>query len=314
MGLFTTPHAILRGAQLRVSRVWLACVVSLAALPSIGHAQSAQVSAATSSAEMRADPQQVAMARALFEEGLRHVDAEEWALAADRFGRVIELRYSPVAAYNLALARSHLGHSVLALEGLRELLAQPNLEANVRDVALPLQKELTAQVGWLTVMLRGDCRGCTVQLDGKPLPQAALGVAVPVDPGSHALRLLRADQAVATRDLTMARGARLEVRLEPANGVVHAAISSEAADPSEPEAVSGGEAALVPAPSGALQDSPPPDDKRSLFKSPWFWGGVGVLAAGVVTLGVVLAGSGTETQPPVPGDFSPRVISGEVKP
>ena len=254
------------------------------------------------------------MARALFEEGLRHVDAEEWALAADRFGRVIALRYSAVAAYNLALARSHLGQSVLALEGLRELLAQPNLEANVHDVALQLQKEQTAQVGWLTVQLRGPCEGCTVQLDGKTLPQAALGVAVPVDPGHHALGLVRADRSVAMRDLTMARGARIEMRLDAPAAVTRAPLASEAAATSEPAADSSNDASLVSAPSAALQDSPGADDKRSLFKSPWFWGGVGVLAAGVVTLGVVLAGNGTQTQPPVPGDFSPRVIAGEVQP
>jgi hypothetical protein len=296
MSSFGTPLARLRGARWRALQLfsWL-CLLLTAAGPAGTRAQSTEASVA--------DPKRVATARALFEEGLRHVDSEQWSQAADCFTRLLELRYSPVAAYNLALARSRLGENVRALSGLRELLAQPGLEATVRDAALSLQHEAETNVGWITVHVRGSCGGCVVQLDGQPWPAATPGVPVPVDSGQHALVLMRGDDLIASSDLTVAPGARFEASLEPT-----------------PERELAAAPQLVPpAPGNPLPDdmlrepASTPAQQSSLFKSPWFWGGVGVLAAGMVTLGVVLGSGGTEHASPVPGDFKPGVISGEVR-
>jgi hypothetical protein len=314
MRLFNTPQAGSSGAQLRAFGIGTICAALLMAAASVAVAQSAQADAGTSRdvapTRAAADPQQVAMARALFEDGLRHVDKEEWALAADRFGRVLALRYSAVAAYNLALARARLGSSVLALEGLRELLVQPVLDPSVRDAALALQKEQNAYVGWLTVRVRGECATCGVQLDGKRLPDAALGVAVPVDPGHHALALVRGDEELARSSLSVARGARVEGNLQ-----APVASAAPTADLSPAEVRDTAAPSVEPAaPAGALAAAPEKQSKSSLLASPWFWGGVGVLAAGVITLGVVLAGNGAQDASPVPGNFSPGVISGQVQP
>jgi hypothetical protein len=324
MRLSTTPHAGSSGAQLRALTSRMICVAilsSIAARPAAAEPTPAARSGETRPEPPRSagdrqpasDPQQVAMARALFEEGLRHVDAEQWALAADRFARVLSLRYSPVAAYNLALARARLGSSVLALEGLRELLAKPSLEATVRDAALALQEEQQARVGWMTVRVSGECMNCSVQLDAKQLPPAALNVAVPVDPGSHALSLVRDEQTVASSNLNVAPGARVEGKLLAPRALVAAPVPQSAAQPAQDDFSS-----APAAPAAALataSDSDPQQPKGSLLSSPWFWGGVGILAAGVVTLGVVLSASGgARAANPVPGDFSPNVISGEVRP
>jgi hypothetical protein len=313
MRLSTTPHAGSSGAQLRALISRMICVAILSSIAARPAAAEPTPAARGGETQPESDPQQVAMARALFEEGLRHVDAEQWALAADRFARVLSLRYSPVAAYNLALARARLGSSVLALEGLRELLANPSLEPTVKDAALALQKEQQARVGWLTVRVSGECTGCSVQLDGKPLPPAALNVAVPVDPGSHALWLVREQRNVASSNLNVAPGARVEGKLVAPRAVVAVAVRPQAAKPAEDEFAS-----APAAPAAALAtsaESDPKQPKGSLLASPWFWGGVGILAAGVVTLGVVLSSSsGPQAAEPVPGNFSPNVIAGEVRP
>lgn len=311
MRLFNTPRA---GAQLRLYGIGTICAVLLAAAPTRvsgqpGHAGAASKRDATAT-RAAPDLQRVAMARALFEDGLRQVDAEQWALAADRFARVLSLRYSAVAAYNLALARARLGSSVLALEGLRDLLAQSGLEANVRDAAIALQKEQHAYVGWLTVQVHGACSGCAVQLDGKPLPTAALGVAVPVDPGHHRLVLARAAERLASTSLTVTRGARVEGNLRAPD----ATLPARAAGAQHAGAAAPSGEGLEPAPAAALEASSDKQPKASLLASPWFWGGVGVLAVGVVTLGIVLAGDNGHAAEPVPGNFSPGVISGEVLP
>jgi hypothetical protein len=246
----------------------------------------------------------------MFEQGLRHVDAEEWSLAADRFSRVLELRYSAVAAYNLALARARLGEGVRALEGLRELLAHPGLDASVRDAALALQREEEATVGWLTVRVRGDCAGCRVLLDSTPVPTASLSAPLPVNPGQHAVALVRGSQQLDTSNLTIARGARLEASLDANQlqaGVAGASVATKGERMTQSSAT---------APPGALartDEDPKAPRSGSLLASPWFWGGVGVLAAGAVTLGVVLSSGGSESAAPVPGDFTPGVLSGEVK-
>lgn len=314
MRLSITPHAGTSGAQLRALSAGMLCVAVLSAIAPSSARGEPTPAAAGGDAHLANDPQQVAMARALFEEGLRHVDAEQWALAADRFARVLSLRYSPVAAYNLALARARLGSSVLALEGLRELLANPGLEPTVRDAALSLQKEQQARVGWLTVRVSGECSDCSVELDAKPLPRAALGVAVPVDPGSHGLVLMRDGARIASTNLNVAPGARVDGKLVAPVQVVSARSAPLAQQPQrsvEPEP----EPFTPTAPPAALAGSADPKEpKGSLLSSPWFWGGVGVLAAGVVTLGVVLSAGGTEAATPVPGNFSPSVISGQVRP
>jgi hypothetical protein len=317
MRLFNTPHAGSSGAQLRVFKLGtLYAAALLAAAPAAAQSAQAGVTAVSeANSRTASDPRQVAMARALFEEGLRHVDAEAWALAADRFARVLALRYSAVAAYNLALARARLGSSVLALEGLRDLLSQPGLEATVRDAALSLEKEQQAYVGWLTVRVHGECAGCSVDLDTKPLPPAALGVAVPVDPGHHTLALTRDEGVLARTNLTVSKGSRVEGNLDVPTGV---RLPSAPLSPASVGNVADAERSTndTAAPSAALESSSTAKQPKgsSLLSNPWFWGGVGVLAAGVVTLGVVLAGSGDQAASPVPGNFSPSVISGEVKP
>lgn len=316
MRLSTTPHAGTSGAQLRALIAGMLCVAALSEIAPSSAAAQPTPAASGGGVHAASDPQQIAMARALFEEGLRHVDAEQWGLAADRFSRVLSLRYSPVAAYNLALARARLGSSVLALEGLRQLLANPGLESTVRDAALSLQKEQQARVGWLTVRVWGACSGCSVELDGKALPPAALGVAVPVDPGAHGLALTRDGARLTSTNLNVAPGARVDGKLNAPANVAPASVAaaSPAAQPVQEQPVAD-DSESVPAPAAALGDaSDPKEAKGSLLSSPWFWGGVGVLAAGAVTLGVVLSSGGTEAATPVPGNFSPSVISGVVRP
>jgi hypothetical protein len=130
-------------------------------------------------------------------------------------------------------------------------------------------------------------------------------VAVPVDPGQHALVLSRDEQLIASTNLTVSRGARVEGNLNAPQpqGVPRAALSPQPAD-----------TLPASAPPAALEATPTKQSEGSLLTSPWFWGGVGVLAAGVVTVGVLLAGSSAQDAAPVPGNFSPGVIAGEVQP
>jgi tetratricopeptide (TPR) repeat protein len=217
-------------------------------------------------AREQAEARRTTIARALFEEGLRFVDAGRWQDAQDRFRRVLELRYSAVAAYNLGLAQARLGFPVVSAATLRKLLADPALEAKVRDPAAALLVEVEAQFAWLTLHVRGRCDECRVEVDREDWPHAALGVAVPIDPGAHALELRWENTVLASDRIELGAAARGEATLAVAPGALEAARGSRAADPS----------GSVPGPSR-------PRSNASFLESPLFWTAMGVLVAGGTT-------------------------------
>jgi tetratricopeptide (TPR) repeat protein len=274
-----------------------ACVVGAAS------AQSAAAQPAANGQE------RVAVARALFEEGLSHVDAQRWALAADCFSRLLELKYSAVAQYNLALSQARLGNALRAVELLQALLTEPQLEPTVRKVAVDLFEEQRGEVAWLNVSIGGECDGCTVGVDDRRLPGEAQveALTVPVAPGSHVLRLMRADTQLNSSQVDVSRGQRLDVELREDSTAPSAMVA--AASVMEHDGAS--EANSLDA---SLDPSAPRDSGSGLLASPWFWGAVGVVAVGSIVLGIALASGDPAAASPVPGDFNPGVVAGVVDP
>jgi hypothetical protein len=251
-----------------------------------------------------ASQERLAMARALFEEGLGFVDAGHWEEAADRFARVLEMRYSPVVAYNLGLAQARQGQRVVAAETLRKLLGDAALDPKVRDSASTLLQEVEASLAWLQLHVAGPCDSCTLRVDEKDWPSAVWGVAVPIDPGTHLIELMRGGATLRTQAVELDRGARVEQTLRAHDDVPSpSVVAAQARGPAS-------------APSAALDTSAARDtgaDSSSLWANPWFWTAVGVVVVGTVTTAIVLgSGSGEAAAMPVRGDFDPGVISGRV--
>jgi hypothetical protein len=207
------------------------------------------------------------LARALFDEGLRFVDSENWQQAQDRFGRVLELRYSAVAAYNLGLAQARLGHGVVAAAALRRLLADPGLDPKVRDRTNALLHDIESRFAWLNVRVFGDCKHCAVFLNKDEWPWAVVGVSVPVDPGKYTLQLRRASQVLSEQHVQLAPTVRLEASLF-ANRDARGATAP---------------AGALQAPVAPATAAPKPAAHSSLLSSGWFWGTLGVLAVGATT-------------------------------
>jgi hypothetical protein len=222
-----------------------------------------------------ADARHTTIARALFDEGLRFVDAEHWADARDRFARVLTLRYSAVAAYNLALAEARLGRGVVAAATLRKLLSDSTLDPKVHDRATALLTEVEARFGWLTLRVVGDCKGCTIYLDREEWPWAAVGVSVPIDPGSYALRLRIDDKVVDEQRLDVAPAAKVETSLM-APGAAKLAVGGA------PDGMAGDPT------SGPVQSSTDQGAHFNPLTSGWFWGAMGVIVAGAAA-GIILA-------------------------
>jgi tetratricopeptide (TPR) repeat protein len=258
-----------------------ACAALLLGLSLGSPCARAQLAAATPAASERpfvrdeSEARRTTMARALFEEGLRFVDAGRWAEAEDRFERVLLLRYSPVAAYNLGLAQARLGHGVVAAATFRKLLADPTLEPKVREPATAQLSEVEAHFGWLTLHVPGRCEGCQVQIDREDWPPAVWGVAVPIDAGPHALELRRAESILAIAQIDIKPAARMEATLAPRAAAARGERSTG-------EGLPPGAASLATAPASSSANAP-------LLTSPWFWGAMGVLVVGSVTAVLVAA-------------------------
>lgn len=268
-------------AFLGAAALWL---VATAAPPA-----AAQPSDAPSEAHGGGTPvatQDAATARALFVEGLGYVQEGKWALAADRFRRVVAIRPSHVAAYNLASALAHVGAVVESAEILRDLRNDGTAPEETRKAAGELLEDVEPRIGSITIRITGDTKGHEVLLDGELLGPAMLVQFRDVDPGAYTVVLRRGSVTIATRRVVVGgdEPMRAECRfdLNVSDSVAGAAA--------EADADAGGGVSLGPW---------------------WLWAGAG--AAVVVAVGVVvLAGSGSDASP-AGGDTDPPVVRGVVQ-
>lgn len=218
-----------------------------------------------------------AAARGLFQEGLELLDAEQWEEAADRFQRAMELRSTPQIVYNLTSALIPLGRLVSASELLRQLLRDDATSAEVRAAAEARLEELLPRLSSLTIRLAPNLDGAEVLIDGASLDPALIGVAAPVDPGSHNITA-RLGDVEATEGVTLEEGSAEELLLE-----------------ASPDQAMSSASAQVDAGDGEPRSRP-------IVRRWWFWTIIGtVVIAGAVTGGVLGARAADEPPQPVAG-------------
>lgn len=247
--------------------------------------------APTAAAQEADEASIAAAARALFEEGIQLVDAHEYAEAADRFRRSMQLRGSPVVAFNLASVLAELGRLVEASELLRPIARAPDTPRRLRADAQSLLDALTPRIGSLTIHVSGVVEGVEVQLDGTTVPNALLGVARPVDPGSRSVILLRAGVEIASDVVQVERGAAATISLEaPAPAVVHPLPRVAGPD----------------APATVLEVPPAQPRGGSVLDEGWFWGLLGGIAVAGIVVAIVLAVIPGPS--PFAGDFEPGIV------
>jgi hypothetical protein len=249
------------------------------------------VGLAQTDSQRPADPERTAAARALFNEGLQHLDAARWTDAADRFERAYVLRASPEIAYNLTSALVRMGKLVRASELLRDVVQNAQASRKVRDAAAARLAQIGPRIARLTVRTTGPDADLAVTLDGRTLEPALLGVAIPVDPGAHTVAATHGGTPVFERALTVADGGSEEILIEesapaaakpPAAGDAGVENADAGLDAASPVA----EPTPLPAvPAAALEaDGSPP--ARPLLHRWWLWTAVGavVLGAGLALL------------------------------
>ncbi len=222
----------------------------------------------------RAGTNRKAAARALFEEGLKLMEAQHWTAATDRFERARRLHASPRITYNLTTALLQTGRLVYASELLRELITTAAVERSVQEAAEQRLHALKDRLGTLTVVVEGDLSGATVEFNGRALDNALLDVPMPVDPGEHAVVARRDGKALVSRTMSVQEGENRKLHLAIPARLLHvpsASLAASAPPAHDPMTL-----------QTSAQPKPEPPSSRL-----WLWVGAGVVATASVVVGAL---------------------------
>jgi hypothetical protein len=194
-------------------------------------------------------------ARSAATEGLRALQEGRYSDAVDLCTRAEALMHAPTHLLLIARAQTKLGHLVEAQEAYikieREHLAPgaPRAFMDAQAKATEEEAQLAPRVPTLRVDVVGaDAKDVEVTLDGVSLPNALIGLAGPVNPGSHTLRAKTSVAAADPVTVTILEGAKQTARLTLTPLPASAAAPADAAAP--PVAPAAGEPGAGVGPSG----------------------------------------------------------------
>ncbi len=244
----------------------------------------------------------------MFEEGVQFADAGNWSDAIDRFRRALVLRESQVIRYNLATVLEKHGQLVESAELFRQVIRDTSVEASVRAEAHQRLDALTPSIGRLTIQTEGDRLDVLITVDNQSMNDVQLGIGIPMDPGLHKVRAVRAGRELDAREVTLAEGAEESVTLNLVSGPVVASPAQAATT----------EVPLTQMPHQATHATKDDRDPSGLQRSRRLWWGIGGGAAVVVAtvLVSILAsrGSNADSSKRYDGDFQPGSLPVEVPP
>ncbi|MEO8905168.1 MAG: hypothetical protein ABI488_22040 [Polyangiaceae bacterium] len=174
-------------------------------------------------------------ARKLAQQGFDALTRKDYAAAEDLFRRADEFVHAPTLELDHARALVGLRKFVEGHEQYEQVIREgvaPNAPWQWKAAVVEAREELAAvnrAMAWLTITVRGG-QAPAVQVDGKAVPGAALGVPRATNPGSRVVSVSAAGFLPVERAITLSEGqtAKLELKLEPDP---HATTSVEHAAP-----------------------------------------------------------------------------------
>lgn len=230
-------------------------------------------------------PQEMALARTLFQEGVSFADRGDWVGAADRFDRAYSIKPTSGIAFNWARALAESGQLLHARELLLMVERDESADAQLRRESSALLKALEPRVA--RVRITTDAKpsdALKITVDDQNWPRAAWGIASPIDPGSHTAVCTEQGEERARETFTLGEGEQREIVLQLRATSAEAPIVEGAQPARESE-------------------------RRPLYKSWVLWTAVGVVVVGGAVTGILLATkSGSDDAQPVVGNATPGVI------
>lgn len=242
----------------RRSAAWaVSCLVAMAALasPCVAHAQTSDR----------------ASAEALFRAGRQAMDRGDFEQACLRFTESNRLDPALGTVFNLGACHEKLGHFAEAWQFFREVADRAPAGDERAAIAKARADAVEPNLSRLTITLAaGAPPGTVIVKDGVELGAGGLGVELPANPGEHVLVVRTPGRADREVRITLARGMRREVTLEPGLAVA------------EPQKTTPAEG---PAPGGGMEPAGERGSSKTLA-----YVAIGVGAVGLVAS--VLAGAG----------------------
>ncbi|XYI01987.1 hypothetical protein ACMHYB_20320 [Sorangium sp. So ce1128] len=206
--------------------------------------------AALGAAQLAAPPagaqtkEELAEARALFQEGVALSAANNCAAALAKFQAVANVRRTPQVLFNIAECEARLGKLVSALGNYRIAAASADGDPRASDVTAnvgPRIEDLEQRIPKLAIRRGQGALTATILLDGSALGAAEMNADIPVDPGPHVVSARIGDREVVRETVT------LEERDEK---TVEVAITEPPPEPPRPAAPPDAPPVEAPTPAG----------------------------------------------------------------
>lgn len=206
--------------------------------------------------------EETAAARSLAKQGVTAFNEERYLEAADFFVRAESLVHSPVHLLYEARARKRIGQFVKAQEAYIKILREdfsddaPAVFHDAKRSAKSEIKELEGKLASLTVNLVGTETEAQVLLNGRVVPPALVGVAMPLDPGDYTLEATAEgfEPVASTVALTPGQSEDIELVLVPTKSEVPRSLPGLGLPEAAANAQPGADSARVPhAPNSELR-------------------------------------------------------------
>ncbi len=157
-----------------------------------------------------------AAADVLFRDGRARVESGDYVHACPLFRESLRIEPSPGALFNLAACEEAAGQLVAAWEHFGQLLERMPPSDDRYSVATARRLALDHMLPWLTVSLAPSCPPDTrITRDGVELGGPSLGMALPVDPGPHAIVVDAPGYDERLYTVTVGRGEHRTLSVEP---------------------------------------------------------------------------------------------------
>jgi len=256
-----------RTATLTKAALSIALVCAAAGVTTPARAADAPA-AGTQAAPPGSDSQSKARAQALLSEGTAAYGRGDYAAALDKFTAAYKIFPSPKLWFNIGQANRDLGRPVDAVAAFDRFLREADdAPAETLAEARRSAAELKTKLGQLKVTCATD--GAEITVDGKQVGSTPLGEMVWTTPGRHQVAVQHEGFSPAIEDVAVVVGQATAVNLELRP------IDLRATNGASGGALVGGGAPVA--------------ESKPVYRRAWFWVAVGVVVAGGVVTGVVLA-------------------------
>jgi PEGA domain len=166
---------------------------------------------------MAQDAGELKKARAQFQQATELEQAGNWTAALQAFREVGQVRMTPQVRFHIAVCEENLGRLVAALGGYELALADADkvgtdFKGEVEDNVTKLR----ARIPKLVIERGAGANAAAIELDGVAVGDSSVGVAVPLDPGPHAVTAKAPNRKPFDSSVTLKEKetTHLEVKLE----------------------------------------------------------------------------------------------------